>query len=82
MSLARDGCSGRSGRSTAHGHYWVGHYALLPELISSLRERFPKIELELTEATSFEILDGLISRRFDVGFVRYSVLQPIPFELL
>lgn len=47
-----------------------------------MRERFPKIELELTEATSFEILDGLISRRFDVGFVRYSVLQPIPFELL
>ena len=45
-------------------------YALLPELIPSLRERFPKIELELTEATSSEILDGLVSRRFDVGFVR------------
>ena len=57
-------------------------YALLPELIPSLRERFPKIELELTEATSSEILDGLISRRFDVGFVRYPVLHPAPFELL
>ncbi len=57
-------------------------YALLPELIPSLRGRFPKIELELTEATSSEILDGLISRRFDVGFVRYPVLHPIPFELL
>ena len=57
-------------------------YALLPELIPSLRERFPKIELELTEATSSEILDGLVSRRFDVGFVRYPVLHPAPFELL
>lgn len=56
-------------------------YALLPELIPSLRERFPKIELELTEATSSEILDGLVSRRFDVGFVRYPVLHPAPFEL-
>ena len=57
-------------------------YALLPELIPSLRERFPKIELELTEATSSEILDSLVSRRFDVGFVRYPVLHPAPFELL
>ncbi|UCU99353.1 LysR family transcriptional regulator [Acidovorax radicis] len=57
-------------------------YALLPELIPSLRERFPKIELDLTEATSSEILDGLVSRRFDVGFVRYPVLHPAPFELL
>ena len=57
-------------------------YALLPELIPSLRERFPKIELELAEATSSEILEGLISRRFDVGFVRYPVLHPTPFELL
>ena len=57
-------------------------YALLPELIPSLRERFPKIELELTEATSSEILDGLVSRRFDAGLVRYPVLDPSPFELL
>lgn len=56
--------------------------ALLPELIPSLRERFPKIELELTEATSSEILEGLVSRRFDVGFVRYPVLHPAPFDLL
>lgn len=57
-------------------------YALLPELIPSLRQRYPKITLELTEATSSEILDGLVSRRFDVGLVRYPVLDPSPFELL
>ena len=33
-------------------------------------------------STSSEILDGLVSRRFDVGFVRYPVLHPAPFELL
>jgi DNA-binding transcriptional LysR family regulator len=57
-------------------------YALLPELIPSVRARYPQMELELTEATSAEILDGLVSRRFDVGFVRYPVLHPEPFALL
>ncbi|MDR0225864.1 MAG: LysR family transcriptional regulator [Burkholderiaceae bacterium] len=57
-------------------------YALLPGLIPSLREAFPKIELELTEATSSEILEGLVSRRFDAGLVRYPVLEPGGFELL
>ena len=37
---------------------------------------------DLTEATSSVFLDGLVSRRFDVGFVRYPVLHPAPFELL
>ncbi|HAU57263.1 MAG TPA: LysR family transcriptional regulator [Comamonadaceae bacterium] len=57
-------------------------YALLPELIPSLRARYPQMELELSEGTSAEILDGLLARRFDVGFVRYPVLHPEPFELL
>ncbi len=57
-------------------------YALLPKLIPSLRARYPQMELELSEGTSAEILDGLLARRFDVGFVRYPVLHPEPFELL
>ena len=57
-------------------------YALLPELIPSLRERYPKMELELSEATSSEILDGLLSRRFDAGLLRYPVLNPSGFEIL
>ena len=56
-------------------------YALLPQLIPSLRRRHPKITLELTEATSAEILDGLRSRRFDAGLVRYPVLDPAGFDL-
>lgn len=57
-------------------------YALLPRLIPSLRARYPQITLELTEATSSEILEGLMSRRFDAGLLRYPVLDPSGFELL
>ena len=57
-------------------------YAWLPELIPSLRERFPTLELELTAATSSEILHGLVSPPLAVGFLRYPVLHPAPFELL
>ena len=47
-----------------------------------LRQRYPQIELELSEATSSEILEGLVSRRFDAGLLRYPVLDPSGFELL
>ncbi len=57
-------------------------YALLPQLIPALRQHCPKITLELTEATSSEILEGLVSRRFDAGLLRYPVLDPSGFELL
>lgn len=56
-------------------------YVLLPQLIPSLRRSHPKIVLELTEATSAEILEGLLSRRFDAGLLRYPVLDPTGFDL-
>lgn len=57
-------------------------YALLPRLIPALRERYPKITLELSEGTTAEILAALVSRRFDAGLVRYPVLEPEGFHLL
>jgi DNA-binding transcriptional LysR family regulator len=56
-------------------------YALLPRLIPSLRARYPQIALELTEATSSEILEGLLAHRFDAGLLRYPVLDPSGFDL-
>jgi DNA-binding transcriptional LysR family regulator len=56
-------------------------YALLPGLIASLGEHLPKVELELTEGTTAEILDRLVARQLDVGLVRYPLLDPGPFEL-
>ena len=63
------------------GFIGTATYALLPELIPSLRARHPKIELDLFEATSSEILAGLVSRRFDVGLLRYPVLEQTPCEI-
>ena len=63
------------------GFIGTATYALLPELIPSLRARHPKIELDLFEATSSEILAGLVSRRFDVGLLRYPVLEQNPCEI-
>lgn len=57
-------------------------YALLPKLIPSVRARYPRIELELTDATTSEILEGLASRRFDAGLVRSPLLDPSGFDLL
>ena len=57
-------------------------YALLLRLIPSLRARYPQITLELSEATSSEILDGLLARRFDAGLLRFPLLDARGFELL
>jgi DNA-binding transcriptional LysR family regulator len=46
-------------------------YELLPRLIPSFRDRYPKVGLEFYEATSAEILEGLATRRFDAGLLRY-----------
>ncbi|HQQ71277.1 MAG TPA: LysR family transcriptional regulator [Alicycliphilus sp.] len=75
---AREGTGGR----LRLGIIGSATYALLPRLIPSLRARYPQIALELTEATSSEILEGLASRRFDAGLLRYPVLDASGFELL
>ncbi|MBS0466130.1 MAG: LysR family transcriptional regulator [Proteobacteria bacterium] len=75
---ARDGTGGR----LRLGIIGSATYALLPRLIPSLRARYPKIALELTEATSSDVLEGLLSHRFDAGLVRHPVLDASGFELL
>lgn len=57
-------------------------YLLLPRLISSLRTDFPKLELELSEATSSEVLEGVSSRRMDIGLLRYPVMDPMECDIL
>ena len=77
----RDAREGTGGRLRL-GIVGSATYALLPRLIPSLRARYPQIALELTEATSSEILQGLLSRRFDAGLLRFPVLDASGFELL
>jgi len=77
---ARDAREGESG-ALRLGFIGSAAYALLPQLISSLRRSHPKITLELTEGTSVDILEGLRTRRFDAGLVRYPMLDPTGFDL-
>lgn len=57
-------------------------YTMLPRLIPSLRHHFPKVELELSEATSSEILEHVTDRSLDIGLLRYPVLEPLECEIL
>lgn len=57
-------------------------YVLLPRLMPLLRQQLPKLRLELSEATTAEILDGLQTRRFDAGLLRYPLLNPGTCALL
>lgn len=63
------------------GFIGTATYFLLPRLIPSFRQHYPKIDLELTESTSSSTLEGLMTRRLDVGLVRYPLLDSGPFEL-
>ncbi|GAA3985233.1 LysR family transcriptional regulator [Comamonas faecalis] len=64
------------------GFVGTATFALLPALIPSLRQHLPKIRLELTEATTSEILQGLLERRFDAGLLRYPLPDPAGFDVL
>ncbi|MBS0294091.1 MAG: LysR family transcriptional regulator [Proteobacteria bacterium] len=77
----RHACEGTGGRLRL-GIIGSATYALLPRLIPSLRARYPQITLELSEATSSEILEGLVARRFDAGLLRFPLLDASGFELL
>jgi DNA-binding transcriptional LysR family regulator len=56
-------------------------YSLLPKLIPSFRQRFPKVELMLDESTTANILSRLEANTLDLGLVRFPVLHPGDFEL-
>lgn len=62
------------------GHLSIGFvgsaiYALLPRLIRLYGKRYPKVEVELIESTSVEIVEQIQSRRLDVGLVRLPLLN-------
>lgn len=56
-------------------------YSLLPQLIPSFRQRFPKVELVLDESTTANILMQLQANTLDLGLVRFPVLHPGDFDL-
>jgi DNA-binding transcriptional LysR family regulator len=45
-------------------------YSVLPPWLRQFRQRYPQVELTLQEATGVEQVEGLLSGRLDMGFVR------------
>ena len=64
------------------GFVGTATYALLPQLIPHLRDTYPKLELDLREMTSLEILEGLRAQQLDLGFLRYPVLDTMGAEVI
>ena len=54
----------------------------LPRIISAYRQQFPRVELELQETTSAEIVEAIEARKFDVGLVPGVVLGALLSSLL
>lgn len=57
-------------------------FTMLPQLIPSLRQHFPKVELELNEATTSEIIEHVTDRSLDMGLLRYPVLDPMDCQIM
>ena len=53
----------------------------LPRIISAYRQQFPRVELELQETTSAEIVEAIEARKFDVGLVRLPIMRRVALEL-
>lgn len=63
------------------GFIGTATYRLLPLLIPQLRKDYPRMELELMEMTSLEILGGLSSQNLDLGFLRFPVLDSVGLDI-
>ncbi len=53
----------------------------LPRIISAYRQRFPRVELELRETTSAEIVEAVEARELDTGLVRLPIMRRVTLEL-
>jgi DNA-binding transcriptional LysR family regulator len=60
-------------------HFACGATTLIYRLggpLRSLRKRFPNADVHVTVAATERIVDGLLSRRFDLGLLSLPVVQP------
>jgi len=73
----------RIARSTAAGEFGVlrvafvggATFRLFPQRLPEFRRLYPAVELELSEATTVQVLDKVRSGAIDVGIVRHPVAQ-------
>jgi len=53
----------------------------LPRIISAYRQQFPRVELELEEGASAEIVEAIEARKLDAGLVRLPIMRRVALEL-
>ncbi|MBO3277391.1 LysR family transcriptional regulator [Pseudomonas schmalbachii] len=71
---AREGESGEQGRLRV-GFVGSASYALLPRIVRSFRERYPRIDLLIEEGPTSGLLRRLDEHTLDVALVRFPVLE-------
>jgi DNA-binding transcriptional LysR family regulator len=71
--LARQAASGEFGRLSL-AFVSTADYSILPPFLREFRERYPKVQIELREATTDVQLEDLAQQRIDAGFV----IPPVP----
>ncbi|WP_428663258.1 LysR family transcriptional regulator [Runella sp.] len=58
------------------GHPGSALYSILPETLAMMHERFPDVNVQLTETTEIELMDALKNYEIDVGFTRDNNVNP------
>lgn len=72
---AREGDSGEQGLLRV-GFTGSGVYVLMPRLIRAFRTEYPRVELQIEESTTSELLRRLESQALDVALVAFPLRQP------
>ncbi len=76
VEAARGAGRGEVGR-LAIGFLGAATYSILPSILVSFRNASPKVEIELHELKTSELIQALRERRVHVGFVRLPVHEEI-----
>jgi DNA-binding transcriptional LysR family regulator len=80
LQYARQGATGARGKLNL-GFVASATYDLIPALVPAFRESFPQVELGLKEATSIDIVSGLIDGLLDVGLIRTPIFDTPKVEI-
>ncbi|MCI4667735.1 MAG: LysR family transcriptional regulator [Bacteroidia bacterium] len=58
--------------SLRFGYVGSAMHLIIPELLASFRQKFPKVHFSLKEMDNQDQIDGLHSHEIDIGFVRFE----------
>lgn len=79
-TAAQHATQGESGRLRV-GFVGSATYALMPRLLPWFRRRYPRVDLELRESTSTDILALVEEERLDVGLLRFPIVAATALQL-